>query len=169
MAEKTTPLTEGTPPAPMDKDAVRARKAALLEEISSLPIDEEERKGNEPGTVINRGTLAEAKIPWTWADVKRRSAAGDWEFQEMTFISPITRKIGWNSLIVAMEAGVEITTYRVFYDLAVKSMREANINENYFGPLKPDERPTMPGQQTRSHRMGFGGLDPRGGGGTPAA
>ena len=172
-ATKTAePLAEGAPPAPLTEEQVREKRAALMEQLASLPPEESVIAGLQPGEIVNKGTPNELKVPWTWDHLRKKQAAGDYDFREVTFAPAYSGKIGWNGLFVDLNAGVEITTFGVFFGEYQQSMRERSTNDRIYPPLRADEKPAMPGEQTRAHRMGFGGLDPRGpgtGGAPPAA
>ena len=140
----------------LTKDEVRERKRKLMEELASLPVDEEEIQGNSPGTIINRGLPTEAKVPWTMAAVRR--------LPTKTFIPPKSTKIIWNGIRIDVEAGVEVTIPEPHFNTFMESMRLGRVNDWQFQPLSAEERLL---EHPRPHRMGFGGLDPRGGG--PAA
>lgn len=155
-------------PAELSEEEIRAKRRALMEELAALPPEPSVIAGEQPGTILNKGTPNELKVPWTWDHLRKKQAAGEWDFREVTFAPAYSGKIIWNGLSVDLEAGVEITTYGVFFGEYQQSMRERNTNDRVFPPLRPEEKPTMPGEQTRPHRMGFGGLDPRPGpGSTP--
>lgn len=165
---KTEALAEGAPPAPMTDEEVRARRAALMEELLALPPDETKFEGQQPGQTLARGTPQETKVSWNWGHLRQRQEAGVWEFREVTFVPAFSQKIIWNGLVVDLAAGEEITTFGVFYGEYLQALRERSTNDRVFAPLAPSERLSMPGQ-VRVHRMGMGGLDPRSGGEGQAA
>ena len=169
----------------MTEEEVRAKRAALMEQLADLPPEPSIFEGVQPGETVARGTPGETKRSWDWGHLKQRqdaynkaAAEGDekrakefWVFREVTFSPAISGPIIWQGLKVDLVAGSEITTYGIFYGEYQKRMRQLGTNDRVFPPLRPEEKPTMAGQMARPHLMGFGGLDPRGGneGGAPAA
>lgn len=165
--EKTPePLAEGTAPAPLTEEEIRAKRAALMEELATLPPEPSAIQGVPPGTIINKGTPGEMKVPWTWEHLRRLSETGKQdEFRIITFTPVFTAPVMWNGLSIQLVAGEEITTHAVFKGEYEKVRRARGINDAYFGPLRPDEKQAFAGFRSRAHRMDFGGLDPRPGGG----
>lgn len=156
-------------PAELSEEEIRAKRRALMEELAALPPEPSVIAGEQPGTIMNKGTPNELKVPWTWDHLRKKQAAGEWDFREVTFAPAFSGPIIWNGLQVDLVAGMEITTFGVFFGEYQQAMRERSTNDRVFPPLRADEKPTEAPGRTRIHRMGFGGLDPRGPGGAPPA
>lgn len=74
-----------------------------------------------PGTIINQGTLAAQKIPWTHQHVLAMVRSG--EMPMVRFTPTATVELGWNNLVVVARADEEVELPKCFYDVYMESRR----------------------------------------------
>lgn len=127
--------------------------------------------GDVPGTIYNRGTLAEAKKPWSGKDVWSK-------YPSKTFTPTETIPIIFDGVKVQLFAEVEVTLPSIFYDIYAehrKSTKAAHEHAAWLmrapnaGP--PSSDPTIlseASQRVRSQAT-TGSFYPGAGGFTPGA
>lgn len=74
----------------------------------------------EPGTVLNEGTGAPYKVPWSWSNIERKFPRSGWP----TFVARMTHPCTFNGLKVELVEGEQYTLPSCFMDIDLNSWLE---------------------------------------------
>jgi hypothetical protein len=176
-AEKRKEAQE-SPSRVMSADEVRARKAALMNEIASLP-DDPVPAGAMPGTTQKDG-LGDDKVPWTPATLRdacnRNLVLGGHRFEWKTVLGDGKNiSVSWNGIVYWLwpdrENKIPSVHHAVYMQALEDRRREAN---RWRGPSAPGpgaldgfnsaeaHAAEIGSPSSLGHVMGVGPLEPRG-------
>lgn len=123
--------------SPKDYPALAANESiqAFIEKMAEQKASASD---DPPGTIYNRGTLAEHKKPWSWRDLK--------DAETVTFTPNETRLLVWNGLALTVVAEQENTVPAIFYGVYLESVRATKFGREHMewlmrkrdGPTHPD-------------------------------
>lgn len=121
----------------------------------------QENKGDPPGTIYNRGTLAQVKKPWSWADLK--------DAPKKTWTPNRSTSLTWNGLTVYVHADEEVTLPEVFHGVWEDHVRATKLGREHAEWLmRKRDRLSDPGiispEGARARATGEGGHYLPGGG-----
>jgi hypothetical protein len=88
-----------------------ADEPVIQEFVERLAREKAASSDDPPGTIYNRGTLAEFKKDWTIKDLEKSG------MPLITFTPAETILVTWNELRCQLIADQEITCYKCFYDV----------------------------------------------------
>ncbi len=109
--------------------------------IDGMVKQKAESSEDPPGTVYNRGTLAEHKKPWTWRDIKNEKM--------ITFTPNRSMLLVWNGLVANIFADQENTIPACFYGIYVESQRGTKFaTEHAEWLFRHRDAPTHPDMVT---------------------
>mgnify|MGYP001562722324 CR=1 FL=1 len=109
--------------------------------VDGLIKQKAESTDDPPGTIYNKGTLAEHKKPWQWRDLDNA--------ERITFTPNETRLIVFNGLPLTIIADVENTVPAPFYGLYVESKRNTRFAQEHAEWLmRKRDNPTHPDMAT---------------------
>lgn len=96
--------------------------------LETVATSKARNSDDPPGTVYNKGTLAEHKKPWQWRDLK--------DFPTITFTPLENAELYYNGLgPVYLTADVECTVHEVFYGIYMESRRQQRFGREHMAWL----------------------------------
>lgn len=153
---KRVPRQVGEKPCQYCGDPVRATASAMRYHIQRV-CEKAPAKSDEgelpPGTIVDRGTGAPRKIPWTVESMKKLYPQEGW----VLITPPRTQKVTVNGLSVDFVAGNTVKAPSIFVDVFWDSWRS---DGNILAPRQAtdEQKRALPYEHSKIQILGMGAI-----------